>query len=127
MKTVIEKFKKYSPCLLHLDCGGSGALPIDHCYFYIDSNGKSYKITEKRFFLYLYRVPNFEKKLIEELHEGFYSSLVPVDIGCSACYYNFDGVCANHGGIDYDTYGVSCEKLCKAYPVGCEWFRFNPF
>lgn len=130
MKTVIEKFKKYAPCLLHLDCGGSGALPIDHCYYYIDSNGKSRKLTEKQFLLHLYHVANLEKKLIEELHDGFYSAIVPVvpaDMGCSACYYNFDGVCANHGIDDPDTYGTNIADLQIKFPLGCSCFRFGLF
>lgn len=57
---------------------------------------------------------------------------------CKSCYYNFDGVCANHcyfevfapmssGDFyvldDIDPYGVKCSELKRKSPYHCSGYR----
>ena len=62
-------------------------------------------------------------------------------VRCSDCYYNFDGVCANHCYFetfvtvsdtvdyvddDFDPYGHKCSSLEKKFNSTCDGFRSNP-
>lgn len=54
---------------------------------------------------------------------------------CNSCYYNFDGICANHCNFkfpaisyyDIDPYGFDCSEMLKKENSDCDGYREQPF
>lgn len=123
MAQFIDMFRKYAPCLLRLEFGTPEHNSMS---YYIDAQGKACTISLDAFSRLSMSAHRAGARPEIQDHDFFVSLLYPVKIGCDNCYYNFDGVCANHGIDDPDTYGTNISDLLRRFPLGCSCLRIAP-
>lgn len=123
MAQFIDMFREKAPCLLRLEFGTPEHKSAS---WYIDVQGKAHKISLDTFTRLSISALRAGSDLEIKDHEFFVSLLYPVKIGCDNCYYNFDGVCANHSTEEPDTYGTNISVLQNKFPLGCSCLRVAP-